>query len=126
MLHRTLSVFGLALAVAVLVAVPGPVRADSSAGCSGFNGAWTTTWSGGTVKMVIVKGRAAYAYHDGTLSGKIANGVFSGSYAESDGATGTFAFKLSDDGNSFDGWYAPSGAPSQRASWKGICIGPAS
>lgn len=126
MLHRTLTAFGLALTVFALVAVPGPVRADSTAGCNGFNGSWMTTWSGGTVKMVIVKGRGAYTYLGGTLTGTIASGVFSGSYSQNNGASGTFAFKLSDDGNLFDGWYASSSTPSQRSSWKGICTGPAS
>ena len=113
-------------AFALALAFPVSSSAQSSAGCYGFTGRWATTWPGGTTKMRIEGSKGVYFYHGGTLTGHIANGVYWGTYAQSDGNTGTFKFTLSDDGNSFHGWFASSAAPDQHNYWRGICTGPVS
>lgn len=110
-------------AAAMLLSTPHASAAVSSAGCRGFIGHWLGTWKGGTTNMVLVHQKGSYDYRGGVLTGKWGNGVFSGSYSENDGSTGTFRFVLSDDGNSFHGWYATSANPDQHMYWNGICQG---
>ncbi|HVA34069.1 MAG TPA: hypothetical protein VNG31_07955 [Candidatus Baltobacteraceae bacterium] len=110
-------------AAAILLSTPHASAAVSSAGCRGFIGHWLGTWAGGTTNMVLARQKGSYDYRGGTLTGKWGNGVFSGSYAQNDGSTGTFRFVLSNDGNSFHGWYATSAYPGKHLYWNGICQG---
>ena len=118
----------LALLFAALLAggaaASAPAAAQSTNGCQGFSGHWLTTWPGGTTKMHIVGNKALYSYHGGILTGHVEGGVYSGTYAQSDGNTGTFRFVLSEGGNHFSGWYSPQSSPDQRVTWTGVCEGP--
>jgi hypothetical protein len=117
--------------VLVLAALVAPVflptalrAAPSTAGCDGFTGRWITTWQGGTATLRVAGTKGTYDFKGGTVTGRLADGnVFTGSYAENDGTSGTFRFTLLPDGNSFKGWYAQSTDPDRQYYWRGICIG---
>jgi hypothetical protein len=118
--------FAVAALSLVAIATAAPASANSSAGCSGFNGRWQTTWgaSASSTRMRISGTEGVYDYQDGTISGEIDGNVFSGRYHQSDGGSGRFKFWLADDGNSFSGWFAPSAHPADHQTWKGACLGP--
>jgi len=125
---RTLTRVGLFAAMLALgaFALPSPAAANSSSGCSGFDGRWQTTWAGGMVtKMRITGTQGTYSFKGGTLSGRRSAGVFFGTYYQNDGGgSGHFHFWLSNSGNSFSGWYATAAHPDTHIAWKGACLGP--
>jgi hypothetical protein len=118
---RVLLVLGL---IAGSVFNAAPAASASSSGCDGFNGHWLTSWPGGTVKMQIAGTKGLYEYKGGILTGSLSGREFSGTYAENDGGTGTFTFKLDPGSNSFSGWYASAAHPDRHSVWTGVCTGP--
>ena len=110
---------------AALTLVPAAAgAAPSSKGCDGFNGVWTTQWTGGGPVMLTLSGNSGtYDWKNGKVNGTVNGNVFAGTYAQ-DNQTGTFQFTLSPDGNALAGWYVID-QTTDKVDWNGTCSGAA-
>lgn len=92
-----------------------------------YAGRWSTTWGNGGASADMYLNQkdnrvwGNYSYRGGSVSGVLYGDVLRGSWAQSDGARGTFEFFLSRDGESFKGkWRNGNSGSWSRDPWNGV------
>lgn len=110
----------------IVRAVPGAVRT------SGFAGNWTTSYGDMVIAVNGTDATGTYTLSGGLLYGRVDGPVFSGTWAQPDGAGrtcetafqgskawGRFVFTLGADGNSFTGTWGYCNDPATSGGWDG-------
>lgn len=120
---KRVGLLAVLLAIGALTA-PSPALANSSNGCSGFNGHWAISINGNKTKMHITGEEGVFDSHAGSVSGQRNGNSYWGTYNGTSGGTGSFHFWLSDDQNSFSGYYYTASNPDHHIPWSGYCLGP--
>lgn len=99
----------------------------ANAQAANFAGRWNTIWGNGTATTNMTMTQHGnqvagnYAYRGGAIVGVVSANVLRGSWAQNDGARGTFEFRLSPDGQSFQGrWRNGTSGPWAADSWNGV------
>ena len=92
-----------------------------------FAGQWNTIWGSGTAATNLTMTQDGsqvagnYAYRGGAIVGVVSENVLRGSWSQTDGARGTLEFRLSPDGQSFQGrWRNGTSGPWAPDSWNGV------